>query len=74
MKDKEEWDIVIAHNSNVFDLRLAEVWKYRYLIAMFVKRDFISVYKQTILGPLWFVLQPVLTTATYLLIFNNILI
>jgi lipopolysaccharide transport system permease protein len=72
MKDKEDWDIVIEHNSNVFDLRLSEVWKYRYLIAMFVKRDFISVYKQTILGPLWFVLQPILTTATYLLIFNNI--
>ena len=72
MKDKEEWDVIIKPRSNTFDLKLSEVWQYRYLIAMFVKRDFISVYKQTILGPLWFVLQPVLTTATYLLIFSNI--
>ena len=72
MKDKEKWDILIKPNSNLFEFRLNEVWKYKYLIAMFVKRDFISVYKQTILGPLWFLLQPVFTTLTYLLIFKNI--
>ena len=71
MKDKK-WDILIVPKSGLFEFRIAEVWEYRYLIAMFVKRDFISVYKQTILGPLWFVLQPIFTTATYLLIFNNI--
>ena len=72
MKEKVKWDILIEPNSNLFEFRIAEVWKYKYLIVMFVKRDFVSVYKQTILGPLWFLLQPIFTTLTYLFIFKNI--
>jgi lipopolysaccharide transport system permease protein len=51
-------------------LRLAELWSYRDLLLLFVKRDFVSIYKQTILGPLWFFIQPILTTLMFALIFG----
>ena len=54
----ETWTEVIKPKSNLFDLRLRELWRYRDLIVMFVRRDFVANYKQTILGPLWFFLQP----------------
>jgi len=57
---------------NAFDLRLGELWKYRDLTGLFVRRDFVSVYKQTILGPLWFLIQPILTTITFTVIFGRI--
>ncbi len=72
MKDKKDWDIIIAPKSNLFELRLSEIWRYRDLVMMFVKRDFISQYKQTILGPLWFLIQPILTTLTFLVVFTGI--
>ena len=72
MEDKKDWDIIIAPKSNLFELRLSEIWIYRDLIMIFVKRDFISQYKQTILGPLWFLIQPVLTTLTFLVVFTGI--
>ena len=62
----------ISSKQSVFDLNLAEVWHYRDLLLMLVKRDFITFYKQTILGPLWFIVQPLLTTAIYMIIFGNI--
>jgi lipopolysaccharide transport system permease protein len=67
-----EWDLVIKPRSSIFKLNLKEVWHYRYLLVMFVKRDIVSVYKQTILGPIWFFIQPILTTIVYVVIFGNI--
>ncbi len=67
-----EWTEVIKPKSSLFDLRLKEVWRYRDLLTMFVKRDFISVYKQTILGPLWMFLQPAMTTITFMVIFGRL--
>lgn len=67
-----EWDLIIEPRSSLFQLNLKEVWRYKYLLVMFVKRDLVSVYKQTILGPLWFVIQPILTTVTFVVVFGNI--
>ncbi len=68
----EEWDLVIEGRSSLFDLKLEEVWRYRDLLLMFVKRDFVAFYKQTILGPLWFFLQPLFTTIIFTFIFGNL--
>lgn len=68
----KEWDVVIAPRSKVVDLDLRSVWRYRDLIWMFFKRDFITFYKQTILGPLWYLIQPTLTAVTYFVIFGKI--
>lgn len=67
-----DWDYVIESKSTLFDLRLKEVWHYRDLLVLFVRRDFVTVYKQTILGPLWFFIQPILTTITFTIIFGNV--
>ena len=68
---EEEWDLIIEKkNSNYFGLNL--IWNYRDLLFLFVKRDFISQYKQTILGPLWFFIQPILTTIIFTVIFGNL--
>ena len=69
--DQEHWTEIIEPRANLLDLRLAEVWRYRDLVMMFVRRDFVANYKQTILGPIWFFLQPLLTTLTYMLIFGR---
>jgi lipopolysaccharide transport system permease protein len=69
---REDWDMVIEPKSSVFSLNLKEVWHHGYLLRMFVRRDLVSVYKQTILGPLWFFIQPLLTTLTFTVIFGNI--
>lgn len=66
------WDTVISSGNGKLDINFREIWRYRDLLMMFVKKDIITVYKQTILGPIWFVVQPMLTSLTYLLIFNNI--
>ncbi len=71
-KDDAYWTEIIKPRTNLLDLRLAELWRYRDLIAMFVRRDFVSNYKQTILGPIWFFLQPLLTTLTFVIIFGKI--
>ena len=70
--DQDNWDLVIEPRSNIFKLHLKELWNYRYLLMMFVKRDIVSVYKQTILGPVWFFIQPILTTITFVVVFGNI--
>ncbi len=68
----DAWDMVIRPQRSWFDLRLRELWRYRDLVALFVWRDLVSVYKQTILGPAWYILQPLLTTVTFTIIFGNI--
>ncbi len=69
---KEKWDLVIGTRNSMFDLRLKELWEYKDLLFLLVKRDYIAFYKQTILGPLWFFIQPLMTMAMYVLIFRNI--
>lgn len=71
-KALKEWDLTIEPQQSIFHLNLKDVWRYRDLLVMFVKRDFISVYKQTILGPLWFFIQPLLTTITFTFVFGNL--
>ena len=71
-KQISEWDLTIEHQSSLFDLNLKDVWRYRDLLWMFVKRDFVSFYKQTILGPLWFFIQPLFTTIIYTFIFGGL--
>lgn len=66
------WTEIIEARHSLFDLKLKEVWKYRDLVYMFVKRDFISGFKQTVLGPVWFFINPVFTTITYLIIFGKV--
>ena len=69
---EDHWDHVIESRNSLFDLRLWEIWHYRDLLFLFVRRDFVTVYKQTILGPLWFFIQPILTTITFTVIFGNV--
>src|SRR5690606_33749271 len=69
---EERWTEIILPKNSLFNLRLKELWRYRDLIVMFVRRDFVSNYKQTILGPLWFIVQPLLTTAMFVFIFGRI--
>lgn len=71
-ENNEQWDFVIERESSLFDLKFREVWHYRDLLLMFVKRDFVSFYKQTILGPLWFFIQPLFTTIIFTFIFGNL--
>lgn len=68
----EKWDIEINAKGSLLDLKLKEVWHYRDLLVLLVRRDFISFYKQTILGPVWFFIQPVITILFYTLIFGNL--
>lgn len=68
----EHWDLVIQPKAHLLDLKLREVWKYRELLFLFVKRDFTAQYKQTILGPFWHFVQPVFTTIMFLLVFGKI--
>ncbi len=69
--EPESWSLIIRPQRGWFDLRLGELWGARELIMLFVWRDFVSVYKQTILGPLWYLIQPVLTTITFTVIFGR---
>ena len=71
-QEDQDWDLVIKGHTSLFDLRLGELWNYRDLLVLFVRRDFVTVYKQTILGPLWFFIQPLLTTITFTIIFGNV--
>ncbi|AHM58633.1 ABC transporter [Flammeovirgaceae bacterium 311] len=69
---EEDWTLIIRPQSSLFDLQLAEVWRYRDLMLLFVRRDFVTFYKQTILGPLWFFLQPILTTIIFTFVFGRV--
>ena len=69
---KDKWLFEISPKNNLLDLNLKEVWQYRDLLMLFVKRDVVTVYKQTILGPLWYLIQPLFTSVIFTLVFNNI--
>ncbi len=71
-KSRQDWDLVIGSKRGWFELHLVDLWRYRDLLWMFVRRDFVAVYKQTILGPIWFFIQPLLTTLTFTIIFNGV--
>jgi lipopolysaccharide transport system permease protein len=70
--EENQWDLIIQPQRSLFDLHMGDLWRYRDLVMLFVRRDFVSVYKQTILGPLWYLIQPLLTTLTFTVIFGNI--
>lgn len=70
--NNKEWDLIIGPKRHLLDVNLRQVYAYRDLLMMFVKRDFVTFYKQTILGPIWFFIQPILTTIMYLVIFGRI--
>ncbi len=70
--DQEVWDLEISPENNILDLKIKDVWHYRDLLMLLVRRDFVSFYKQTILGPLWFFIQPLFTTIIYTFIFGNL--
>lgn len=67
-----EWLYEITPKNKFFSLNLKEVWRYRDLLFLFVKRDIVTVYKQTVLGPLWYLIQPLFTSITFTIIFNNV--
>lgn len=69
---KEEWLYEITPKNNFFSLNLKEVWRCRDLLFLFVKRDIVTVYKQTVLGPLWYLIQPLFTSIIFTIIFNNL--
>jgi lipopolysaccharide transport system permease protein len=68
----EKWTEVISPKRSLLDINLKEIWRYRDLIMLFVRRDFVSQYKQTILGPIWLFIQPLFTTLTFFFVFNQI--
>ena len=72
IEPQQQWTESIESEHSLFDLKLGEVWRYKDLVYMFVKRDFVSSFKQTILGPLWFFINPIFTTIVYLVVFGGI--
>ncbi|MDQ1167497.1 ABC transporter permease [Flavobacterium sp. SORGH_AS_0622] len=71
-KNTNNWLFEITPKNKFFSLNFKEIWQYRDLLMLFVKRDIITVYKQTILGPLWYLIQPLFTSVTFTIIFNNV--
>ena len=71
-KHTDNWLYEITPHKKLIDLNLKEIWRYRDLLLLFVKRDIVTVYKQTILGPLWFFIQPLFTSVIFTLVFNNV--
>jgi len=69
---KRTWREIITPQNNIFSLNLKEIWNYRDLLFILVRRDILAIYKQTILGPLWFFLQPILTTVTFVVVFARV--
>ncbi|MFM8243506.1 MAG: ABC transporter permease, partial [Crocinitomicaceae bacterium] len=69
---KDSWTEIISPKRSLLDINLKELWRYRDLIMLFVRRDFVSQYKQTILGPIWLFIQPLFTTLTFFFVFNQI--
>ncbi len=72
LNSDEDWLYEITPKRKLIDLNFKEIWRYRDLLILFVKRDITTVYKQTILGPLWFFIQPLFTSVIFTLVFNNI--
>ncbi|AWA29766.1 ABC transporter permease [Flavobacterium magnum] len=71
-KKSDDWLFEITPKNNFFKLHLKEVWQYRDLLMLFVKRDIVTLYKQTILGPLWYLIQPLFTSVIFTIVFNNV--
>ncbi len=71
MQENKDWDLIVKPRVNIFHLGFKELWAYRDLILLFVKRDIVAQYKQTILGPLWLIIQPVISTVFFTIIFGN---
>lgn len=69
-EDNEPWDLVLEPNNKWYSLGLSKIFRFKDLLFLFVRRDFVSIYKQTILGPIWFFIQPVITAITYAIIFG----
>ncbi len=72
MEGSESWDLILKPHRSFFDINLKDIWRYRDLLWLFVRRDFVSFYKQTILGPFWFFVQPLITTVIYTFIFGGL--
>lgn len=72
MSQNDEWDLQITSNPSFFEFDFKEFWRYKDLLWLFVRRDFVSQYKQTILGPIWHLVQPILTTMMFMLVFGKI--
>lgn len=70
--EEKDWSLIIKPRGNLFELNLEELWHYRDLVWLLVKRDFVSFYKQTIFGPIWFFIQPIFTTIIFVLVFGNL--
>ena len=68
----EDWSLIVKGHTSLFDVKFNDLWHYRDLLFLFVKRDFISFYKQTVLGPLWFFIQPLFTTLVFTFVFGNL--
>mgnify|MGYP005731489101 CR=1 FL=1 len=68
----KNWTIYIKPKRSLFQINIKEIWEFRDLIFMFIKRDIVTLYKQTILGPIWFFIQPILTMLVYIFVFANI--
>ncbi|MBS1625091.1 MAG: ABC transporter permease [Bacteroidetes bacterium] len=71
-EDKEDWSIVIKPETGIFNIDFRELWQYKDLLAIFIRRELLAVYKQTILGPVWFFIQPLLTTMVYAVVYGGI--
>ena len=71
-KKEEDWSIIIKPRNDLFEVNLKEIWEYRDLLTLFVKRTITVAYKQTILGPLWWVIQPAITVIMYMVVFGGI--
>ena len=69
---EEDWLYTISSKRNLINFNFKEIWQYKDLLVLFVKRDVVTVYKQTILGPLWYLIQPLFTALTFTLIFNKV--
>lgn len=69
---ENKWDVEIKPKKKLLDVDIKGIWKYRDLYRMYVKRDIVTVYKQTILGPLWFLIQPIFTTIMYMFVFGGL--
>jgi lipopolysaccharide transport system permease protein len=68
----QDWDLVIKGHTSLFDIKFKDIWNYRDLLFLFVKRDFVSFYKQTVLGPLWFFIQPIFTMIVFTFVFGTL--
>lgn len=72
IKEEENWNLIISSNKKYFNFNFKQVWIYKDLLFLLVRRDFVSFYKQTILGPLWFLIQPLFTIMTYTIVFSKL--